>query len=264
MGAFSALTWACVGVIAVSMLSDLPRAAGFIAPTIGGSRLASVPARATACQGSRSRRGAGLRSAGRSLHGLRCSETGDSGGKAEGTPELVDPATLAFADGLKEHLAGIWGPTGAFLRRCLCIMHVLCAYSVVITSILPHLPGGEDFSLYSPSVEFKDPLASYTGIDTYKKALSLLKDSKISNGVRFETHDVSIAGNGVVRARWTLSAECPLLPWKPRVVFTGVSVYTLNTEGKVVKHVDIWDSCDEGELPLIGGDLYVCVYLYIC
>ena len=123
-------TWACLGVIAVSVLSILPQAAGFIAPTSSGSRLLGVPARATACQGSRSRRGAGLRSAGRSLHGLRCSETGDSGGKAEGTPELVDPATLAFADGLKEHLAGIWGPTGAFLCRCVCIMNFLCDYAV--------------------------------------------------------------------------------------------------------------------------------------
>jgi len=137
---------------------------------------------------------------------------------------MADPATLAFADNLKEHLAGIWGPTG-----------------------------GEDFSHYSPNVEFKDPLASYTGIDTYKKALTLLKDSQISNNVRFETHDVSIAAKGLVRARWTLSAECPLLPWKPRVVFTGVSIYTLNAAGKVIKHVDVWDSCDEGELPFIGG-----------
>jgi hypothetical protein len=51
----------------------------------------------------------------------------------------------------------------------------------------------------------------------------------------------------------TLSAECPLLPWTPRVVFTGVSVYTLDSAGQVVKHVDLWDSCGEDELPLLGG-----------
>lgn len=60
-------------------------------------------------------------------------------------------------------------------------------------------------------------------------------------------------GNGHVRARWTLSAECPLLPWTPRVVFTGVSAYTLDAAGKVVKHVDHWDSCGEDELPVLGG-----------
>ena len=58
-------------------------------------------------------------------------------------------------------------------------------------------------------------------------------------------------GNGHVRARWTLSAECPLLPWTPRVVFTGVSAYTLDAAGKVVKHVDHWDSCGEDELPVL-------------
>ena len=106
---------------------------------------------------------------------------------------------------------------------------------------------------YSPDVAFRDPLASYTGLDTYKQALKLLKDSKLSSGVRFETHDVSIAGKGLVRARWTLSAECPLLPWTPRVVFTGVSIYTLNSAGRVIKHEDEWDSCSTAELPLLGG-----------
>jgi len=51
----------------------------------------------------------------------------------------------------------------------------------------------------------------------------------------------------------TLSAECPLLPWKPRVVFTGVSIYTLDGKGKVAKHVDVWDSCAPEALPLFGG-----------
>lgn len=158
----------------------------------------------------------------RGLHVHCYSDTGqgDSGSGAES----ADSATLAFADGLRGHLAGIWGPTG-----------------------------GEDFSVYSTNVEFKDPLASYTGLATYKQALQLLKDSKISNGVRFQTHDVSVVGKGHVRARWTLSAECPLLPWKPRVVFTGVSVYTLDSAGKVVRHVDHWDSCGEDELPVLGG-----------
>ena len=86
--------------------------------------------------------------------------------------DSADSATLSFADGLREHLAGIWGPSG-----------------------------GEDFSVYSPNVAFKDPLASYTGIETYKQALQLLKASKISNGVQFQTHDVSVGkedGSGLV------------------------------------------------------------------
>lgn len=107
------------------------------------------------------------------LHVLAYSKGGGPDGDSGGSPDAADPATVNFADGLREHLAGIWGPTG-----------------------------GEDFSLYSPDVEFKDPLASYRGIDTYKQALLLLKDSKISSGVQFQTHDVSIAGKGNVRARW--------------------------------------------------------------
>ncbi len=107
------------------------------------------------------------------LHVLAYSVGSSPEGAQGGNPDAADPATVNFADGLREHLAGIWGP-----------------------------PGGEDFSLYSPDVEFKDPLASFRGIERYKQMLRMLKDSKISSGVQFQTHDVSIAGKGNVRARW--------------------------------------------------------------
>ena len=117
---------------------------------------------------------AGLRPCRRQrLHVLAYSVGSSPEGAKGGNPDPADPATVNFADGLREHLAGIWGPTG-----------------------------GEDFSLYSPDVEFKDPLASFRGIERYRQMLRMLKDSKISSGVQFQTHDVSIAGKGNVRARW--------------------------------------------------------------
>ena len=102
---------------------------------------------------------------------VRCYSSA-GGSDSSSHDESVDSATLSFADGLREHLTGIWGPSG-----------------------------GEDFSVYSRDVAFKDPLASYTGIETYKQALQLLKASKISSGVQFQTHDVSVGkqdGSGLV------------------------------------------------------------------
>ena len=210
-----------ISLLLAYAFSEPPRASCFVLPVtfVGGNGIPLISARHT-----RSLRCFAAPSRG-PLHALRYSKS-DNADKEEsgGSPESVDMTTLKFADGLKEHLSGIWGPTG-----------------------------GEDFSIYSQNVQFRDPLASYTGIDTYKKALRLLKDSKISNAVQFETHDVCIAAKGLVRARWTLSAACPLLPWTPRVLFTGVSIYTLDAVGKVVKHIDQWDSCTDDELPLIGG-----------
>ncbi len=37
------------------------------------------------------------------------------------------------------------------------------------------------------------------------------------------------------------------------MVFTGVSIYTLDTKGKVLKHVDVWDSCGQASIPFLGG-----------
>lgn len=158
--------WAIVGLA----LYTLPGCCGFAAVP---GRLPGVFAGSHARGACRAPMRAG---AGRTTprHGLRVRCYSDAGGSGGGSgPDSTDPATLSFADGLREHLAGIWGPSG-----------------------------GEDFSLYSPNVEFKDPLASYTGIETYKQALQLLKNSRISNGVQFQTHDVSIVGKGHVRARW--------------------------------------------------------------
>jgi hypothetical protein len=157
--------WALVGLA----LFAVPGCSGFAAvPGRLPGVFAGALARGEACSA--------LLRAGRasSRRGLRVRCYSDAGGSDGGSgPESTDPVTLSFADGLREHLAGIWGPSG-----------------------------GEDFSLYSPNVEFKDPLASYTGIETYKQALQLLKNSRISNSVQFQTHDVSVVGKGHVRARW--------------------------------------------------------------
>jgi predicted metal-binding transcription factor (methanogenesis marker protein 9) len=33
-----------------------------------------------------------------------------------------------------------------------------------------------------------------------------------------------------------------VLPWQPRPVFTGVSEYTLDSEGYIIRQQDYWDS----------------------
>eukprot|EP00960_Hanusia_phi_P064333 765766-Hanusia_phi.AAC.2 len=123
--------------------------------------------------------------------------------------DQLEDLTFTFASHLKEHLDSLWKAGGT-----------------------------EDWSLYAPNIQFSDPIQSLGGLEQYKKSLRLLKDSPFSSNVLFETHDVSVSGKGMVRSRWTLSSDVKILPWQPRIVFTGISEYQLNEEGKVCKHVD--------------------------
>jgi len=130
--------------------------------------------------------------------------------------------TIKFAAGLKEHLTELWGP-----------------------------PGTEDFSLYADDLEFKDPLVAVKGLNLFKLNFKILKDSPLSYEPEFITHDTAAVGPRMARARWTVTSTVRLLPWKPRVSFTGVSIYKLNEQGKVVYHEDVWDSVQPGEF--LGG-----------
>lgn len=42
--------------------------------------------------------------------------------------------------------------------------------------------------------------------------------------------------------RWTLRIRAKVLPWSPIARFTGVSIYDLDEEARVVKQTDYWDS----------------------
>ena len=55
-----------------------------------------------------------------------------------------------------------------------------------------------------------------------------------------------------LRTRWTLGFTFKLLPWRPEVLFTGVSDYTIDGDALVVGQRDCWDT-----LSLGSGGAYV-------
>lgn len=149
------------------------------------------------------------------MTGVTGSEGGGGGGGGGAT---AIAATQLFAKGLAKHMSSLYS----------------CP------------PGEEDWSPYSASVTFKDPLEQHDGLESYKAAFARLKDSPFSSKPTYEVLDVSVAEEGKVRSRWTFSSEVKLLPWKPRVFFTGIATYELDPNGKVTKHVDEWDSVEGG------------------
>ena len=71
----------------------------------------------------------------------------------------------------------------------------------------------------------------------------LFKDASIA------LHKIEKISNSKLMTRWTLRVTIKVLPWSPTARFTGVSYYTLNTEGKVILQEDYWDSIN-----LSGGE----------
>lgn len=104
-----------------------------------------------------------------------------------------------------------------------------------------------DKRFYTDDVVFEDPLTSLSGVSNYENNVNLLagrtglgkllfKDASIS------LHNIIKLDEYTIQTRWTLSLTVNILPWKPRPRFTGVSIYSINGDGKVIKQTDYWDS----------------------
>ncbi|KAK1861544.1 hypothetical protein I4F81_004128 [Pyropia yezoensis] len=103
-----------------------------------------------------------------------------------------------------------------------------------------------DWSLYTPNVRFEDPLNRFRGVAKYRDNIRFLKESFAFRDAAMYLHD-TVAGEDAVVTRWTLAMTAAFLPWSPRVVFTGESVYGVDlaageTQGGVNRHIDTWDS----------------------
>jgi hypothetical protein len=102
-------------------------------------------------------------------------------------------------------------------------------------------------SFYRDDVEFIDPMTSLRGTSSYQNNVDTLSGQTFLGKLLFEDasivlHNIKERNDGKLETRWTLQVTAKILPWKPRAKFTGVSVYTLDSEGKVAKQEDYWDS----------------------
>eukprot|EP01036_Dinobryon_divergens_P040801 gene40801-54002_t len=102
-------------------------------------------------------------------------------------------------------------------------------------------------TFYESDVSFMDPLLDITGIDKYQSNVDMLAGRNMFGSLLFK--DASIALHSIVKpsenklmTRWTLRVTVKAIPWAPTARFTGVSIYTLNSSGKVIKQEDYWDS----------------------
>ncbi|XP_020249279.1 uncharacterized protein LOC109826660 isoform X2 [Asparagus officinalis] len=118
---------------------------------------------------------------------------------------------------------------------------------------LPHLfdDQGIDPSMYDDRVNFRDPITKHDTIGGYLFNIRLLKglfDPK------FELHSVRQTGPYEITTRWTMVMTFVLLPWKPQLVFTGVSIMGVNPKTqKFCSHMDRWDSIQNNDYFSLEG-----------
>ncbi|CAN6163569.1 unnamed protein product [Urochloa humidicola] len=112
---------------------------------------------------------------------------------------------------------------------------------------LPHLfdDVGIDRSAYDDRVRFRDPITRHDTIDGYLFNIRLLKLLFCPD---FYLHAVKQTGPYELTTRWTMVMKFMLLPWKPELVFTGLSIMGINPQNlKFNSHVDLWDSIQNNE-----------------
>lgn len=110
---------------------------------------------------------------------------------------------------------------------------------------LDHEP---DWTVYAPEVVFEDPMTRFRGVGPYKANIRMLKDSILFTQGRLDIHEIWTEerekGQWSIMTRWTLTFKARIFPWRPTLQFTGTSEYVMRSDGKVIGHIDRWDSIE--------------------
>ncbi|KAF5178678.1 Soul heme-binding family protein [Thalictrum thalictroides] len=128
---------------------------------------------------------------------------------------------------------------------------------------LPHLfdDQGIDRNMYDEQVKFRDPITKHDTISGYLLNINLLKKLFQPD---FQLHYVKQTGPYEITTRWTMVMKFILLPWKPELVFTGLSIMGINPQTqKFCSHADLWDSIQNNEYFSLEGLLDVVKQLRI-
>ncbi|KAH8933851.1 hypothetical protein BDL97_18G051800 [Sphagnum fallax] len=102
------------------------------------------------------------------------------------------------------------------------------------------LTGDFTTALYAHDCIFADPTIQFTGRDKYQRNLKLLvpffeEPSLTLFSIEEEFED----DTQLIKAFWKLRTYLQL-PWKPLIEVEGSTLYNINANSKIVKHVESW------------------------
>lgn len=103
----------------------------------------------------------------------------------------------------------------------------------------------------TPDVRFRDPFNDVAGVDAMRRVLAKMFQD-VDDPVFRVTHAAE-AGDGTCLVRWTFDCRFRGRSWQ----VIGTSELHLAADGRVVAHIDHWDSGRQfyEKLPLIGAML---------
>ncbi|KAJ8572976.1 hypothetical protein K7X08_009487 [Anisodus acutangulus] len=95
--------------------------------------------------------------------------------------------------------------------------------------------------IYAEECIFEDPTIKFSGRDLYSRNLQLLVPFFDSPSIKLEKIEKGNDSNAeVIVAYWKLRTSLKL-PWRPLISVDGKTVYDLDEQLKIVKHVESWN-----------------------
>ncbi|KAG7580715.1 NTF2-like domain superfamily [Arabidopsis suecica] len=96
-------------------------------------------------------------------------------------------------------------------------------------------------SIYSDECIFEDPTISFQGTELYERNLKLLVPFLEDASIELQNMDKSESSErNYILATWKLRTYLKL-PWRPLISINGSTVYDLDRDFKIVRHVESWN-----------------------
>ncbi|GBG77155.1 hypothetical protein CBR_g23482 [Chara braunii] len=100
------------------------------------------------------------------------------------------------------------------------------------------LTGDLTKEVYTDDCRFEDPTNVTIGVDRYVQTVKTLFDPDSSI---FEFRSIAVSGENTIDAAWVLGGVLKF-PWRPHISpVNGVTRYTINDDGLVAIHSEVWD-----------------------
>ncbi|KAG4983493.1 hypothetical protein JHK87_028242 [Glycine soja] len=101
--------------------------------------------------------------------------------------------------------------------------------------------GNFSSSIYAENCIFEDPTIKFRGRELYARNLKLLVPFFDSASIILQKIDKDVdSDTNFVLASWKLRTNLKL-PWRPLISIDGSTVYQLNEDYKIVRHVESWN-----------------------
>lgn len=96
-------------------------------------------------------------------------------------------------------------------------------------------------SIYAEDCLFEDPTIKFSGRELYSRNLQLLVPFFEQPSIVLKSIEKGVdAEREFVLANWSLRTYLKL-PWRPLIAIEGSTIYDLNDEYKIVRHVERWN-----------------------